>query len=58
MASKAAVECKYIRDGKLIKDAESGDIVQEFKSINAAKKWSRQTQGLAQGAGLVKVKKD
>ena len=54
----AQVETKFIRHNNLIKDAVSGDIVQEFKSINAAKKWSRQTQGLNQGAGLVKVKKD
>lgn len=54
----AQVETKYIRHNNLIKDAETGEVIQEFKSINAAKKWSRQTQGLAAGAGLVKVKKD
>ncbi len=54
----AIVETKFIRQGKIIKDAITGDVVKEYPSINQAKKWSRQQQGANQGGGLVRVQKD
>ena len=54
----ALVDTKYIRQGKIVKDFETGEVIKEYPSINQAKKWSRITQGANQGGGLVKVQKE
>jgi hypothetical protein len=48
----AKIETKFIRKGKVILDAVSGQVVEAFESLNKAKAWSSSEQKLNGGLGM------
>lgn len=52
-------ECKYVRKGHLILEADSRALVADCKTINKAKhhSWQLQAEGKELGYGLVRVER-
>jgi len=51
------IKCQYIRKGRRLHSAETGAIVEEFKSVNQCKhrSWELQGRGKELGFGLVRI---